>query len=224
MAYKGDPNKPWSGPFSGDGSYDDYQAAQAQANSPYGKWLSSFDPSQMPAYGSTTGADGNLLPQYQLNAQPDVKFSSDIASQPWMQMLLGQNTMQTNQNVDAANASANSAAATGRSNAAAHGGLTAGMTTNFEQNQAKNALQGTQSARAQGAWNAMNLENQGVQQQANLDSSNRQYKTGVDQTNLATQLSNLQGQNQYNLGKYNTQAQAWGADKTATAMENSGKK
>lgn len=60
--------------------------------------------------------------------------------------------------------------------------------------------------------------------QQNLALQNRNYTTGVQQSNIANALAGNQQTNQYNMGVYQTQAQAAAANNTANAVQNSGKK
>lgn len=72
------------------------------------------------------------------------------------------------------------------------------------------------------AWT--DLANSENQQKTALAENNRQYATGVDQANIASQTANTTNLNAYNMAKYQEQMKAWGADRTATATEKSGKK
>lgn len=71
-------------------------------------------------------------------------------------------------------------------------------------------------------WQELATGEQG--RRMNLDLSNRDYATGIERSNKGGALEGLQGQNTYNLSRWQEMMKAYGADKTAKAIENSGKK
>lgn len=195
------------------------------ANTPNRPNLNTPAPYTMPAYGSLTGANGQLLPQFQATNFGDVQMDPNIASDnPWAQMMSQQVQQQTAQQVDAAQSQASSGTANAWDSLAAKGGLTNGMRQQVATTGANNAMAGKQAARATGAQNQLGVLANATQQQTALDQSNRAYNTGVQDVNLQTQLANQQGQNSYNQNQYQTQMQTWAAQQQATATEHSGKK
>lgn len=58
----------------------------------------------------------------------------------------------------------------------------------------------------------------------NLGLANRNYTTGVDESNIGNELKGLGGVNDFNLAKYQEQMKAYGANQTANAQAKAGKK
>lgn len=193
---------------------------QKAANDPYLNWVRNFDPSQMPGRESAIDpATGQFKSGYELMAGADVAYDPNIASSPWMKMLLDQEGIQRGAQIDNASKLANAGQSQAFSSLATRGGVSAGARERIARGSARDLMMGRQDINRQGDLSRLGLLTTGMEKQAGLDMQNRAYKTDVDAKNIATRLADLTSANQYNLGKYQTQAQAWGADRTAQAQE-----
>jgi hypothetical protein len=82
-------------------------------------------------------------------------------------------------------------------------------------------LPGAETQRA-GAYGT--FANTEAARQQQLDLSNRDYRSDVDKTNLASRIQNTKGLNDYNQKLYEERMKGYAANRSADATENSGKK
>ena len=293
--YSGSPTAPvWTGnPAAMPAGYQPYnkQAYGVQTGDPaalwkqaYGSYIGSMSgtpPQQVPYAGIVDPATGQLYSQYQLSAQPNVSYNSNLNQ--YQQMLNGNNLdtsgidamkayatgtgdspwatlqrqLQQSQQAQAQNqltqqlsgqaAGARSAlAASGGATAASRamlarsaelGGLTAnqnlaqagqqaqlGIGTQDEQNrlQMLSQLPSAELGAAQfglsktNDWGNMANATSNAQMQADL--SNRQYQTGVQQSNINNLIQNQMGQNAYNQNQWQGLMDQWKAAMQAGAQ------
>jgi hypothetical protein len=71
-------------------------------------------------------------------------------------------------------------------------------------------------------WQELATGEQG--RRLNLDTANRAYATEIEARNRGLGVEGTREQNEYNLGRWQEMMKAYGADRTARAIENSGKK
>lgn len=186
---------------------DRYRAQQkASLNSYRSNMVQSARNNTLPTdvkFNSPLGPDGQLKSQYQ------VKDPGAVQS-PWLAQQLQQQSDQQAQQLDAGNKQAQTAAATADSGLARHGGLSSGAAERVGTQAQEQAALGAQGIRSAGDQQRLGMQTADMQNE-------RQYQTGLQQTNLQNTLAGVDAQNQFNLGQYQTQMQAYGANKTADA-------
>lgn len=135
------------------------------------------------------------------------------------------NQQQNNEETMARDKAAKNAAAgiaQGESGLASSGGLTGGARERLAEGGANAYTAAAQNAAQQGSMNRMQV---GINDEQNK-LQNMGTAAGMENTNalanLSAQMKGAGSQNEYNLGLYNAQAGAWGADKQAQATQNSG--
>lgn len=195
-----------------------------------------INPGERPELGSRQGitdASGNLLDNFKLKNDYGNQAAFDKLQQratqegpsPWLQMQLKQQGMQQ---MDQANSAARGAAganAGARASLAMRGGLSGGAAERL-------ARGGSQDLNAR----RQDIANQGAQQRMGLNIQDEATKTGLlkdataanmaqmnyanenNKFNIANQLGDVSGKNQWNMGNYQEKMKAYGAANTANAI------
>lgn len=181
-----------------------------------------------------------------LNALTSQATSTEPSA--WAKVAQLSNTANTANQMGAAGSQGNTALATANSSLASHGGLRQGAAQNLANQSQKSVLAAKQgvlnqsnlndlSIQGQDATNKMGMLGQAVtgaqgaatlgQNAANLWSTaannDRNYSTGVDQSNIATLAGNNQNQNAFNANTYNANMSAWAANQQANASADAAK-
>lgn len=191
-------------------------------------------------------AQASLLPQFeqmnQNNGALDYlnQYATSQGPSAWAQVAQQLNGAQTAQQMGAAGAQQNGANAGAEAMLASHGGLRQGAMQNLARAGSQNLI-----ATKQGISNQSNQNNLGIlatddqnklgalgtaasgnQAQTNawgqMAGQQQAYQTGVDQSNIASLMTNNQNQNTFNSNAYNANMQAWGAKQQADAQAQSG--
>lgn len=180
-------------------------------------------------------------------------YATGTGNSPWAQLMLDQNKANTATAADNAAKTANSGASKAYSELGARGGLRSGAAERIAMDAGRNLNLGRQDAAKTGETNALGIMGQdaagrvqalqGVSgldlQKAGLwsqvagqdsagkyqaDTGNRDYQTKVADTNINNAMQGLNAQNQFNQYIYGQKMAGAGAERTANATENAGKK
>lgn len=179
-------------------------------------------------YGSMTDESGNLKQQFQVNpysgeAMQMLKQNA-MGSQPsaWAQMQTQAQQQMQGQASDQATRQQMQAQQNGMSNLSRMGGATGGAQALLARSGARDELNAQQGVAQQGIQSRLNINAGDAQQKqgtlANLGNAELQS----NQLNQQTQFQNNQGQNMFDVNRYNQQLQAWGATQTANATRAAG--
>ena len=168
-------------------------------------------PTPVPAAPSLGAYRGAASSQGDLGANFQIKDPGAVQS-PWLAQMLRQADAQKTQQLNDVNAQSASNAAAAQANLARHGGLSGGAAERMLENSSNNAALAAQGVRG-AADQARNQMQIGDMQ------NERQYQTGLQQSNIQTRLQDLQNRQNYDLTKYQEQMKAYGADQTAKATE-----
>jgi hypothetical protein len=163
---------------------------------------------KMAKYENMRGPDGSLKSQFQLKDPGAVKS-------PWMDQMLQQQDMMQTQALNRGAQQAATAAAQAQASMARKGGLSSG---------AAERMAG--AAQEQQVLGAQNIYNQGAQQRLGMQTADmqneRQYQTGLQESNLQNTLKDVASKREFDLGKYSEDMKKYAADKSAEATEKGG--
>lgn len=201
-------------------------------------------PNYTPGYNpQTMGISGQVQNELSgINVDPTAL--NDYAAQAertgpsaWAGMATAQNQLNTTQQQNQDARSAAGSAADQNAQLAQSGGLSSGARQITARDAGRNYLGMSQNTAAQGEQNQMQIgindEQNRIQQlgalpgmenqAAQVPLQETQMQTAANQYDIGNQVAEAGRQNDYNLGTYNTQMQAWGANQQANAIANSGK-
>lgn len=205
----------------------------------------------MPQYPTYMGMDQSqlrLLPMAQrvygginLNTQPMDEYTKEAmrtGPSAAANLAMNKQDIESSHALDTSNAAAAGAAASAKNDLAMHGGLRSGAAEEIGTRMGNRAAETAQGTRNQAMTNKANIaltdEGNRVQMLGNapgMQTQAAEFGLQKGQGLLGTaegdvnrvQLENSK-ENAFNLGRYNSAMQAWGASKQADATANSGKK
>lgn len=150
---------------------------------------------------------------------------------PWLKMQLQKQRMEQRQAMGKAGAQTNAATATARANLATKGGLSGGAAERLARGGAADLNAARQGIGATGATNRMNLgiqdettKNQLLGQAVGANANQNAQNIGMAQFNATNTLAENNANNAYAMQKYQEQMKGYGANKTANALAQGGKK
>lgn len=222
-------------------------SANALGDSFTAPWAN-FDPSSMPAFNSIYnpstqsigGTAAGLNAANPLDMSGIDAFKSQALAQgpsQWAQQAGQQQNYLAMQSKDQGAQTVAGQGATAQAGLASRGGLSSGAAERLAQGGANNYLSMTQGVNNQLAGNQMQIGMNDQQNKlsmmsqlpgmqlgaANFKQGQAQMQLGADSTDVANAMQGTQAQNTYNLGKYQTQMQGYGAGQTASATAKAGK-
>jgi hypothetical protein len=191
----------------GTSTLPDPQVAKLQAEAAKMKATALARPS-LGKYQGATDKGGALKDVYKLKDPGAVKS-------PWMDQMLQQQEMMQTQALNRGAQQAATQAAGAQASMARRGGLSSGA--------AERLAAGAQEQRTLGA---QDIYGQGAQQRLGMQTEDmkgeRQFQTGLQQSNIQNALTDLGQRQQFDLGKYSEQMKGWAAEQAAKATEGGG--
>lgn len=205
-----------------------------------------------PGRNSDVPANNSLLPQYQVQAGPDVQYNSILPSaekrlagvgmteSPWLKLQMQQQQLAQQNAVDQAAQSGAGAAATARSSLAMRGGLSGGARERLAAGAQRNANIGRQGILRQGLSDTLGLKTadygnqlgianslnaiEGTESGRTYDAANNNRNVGIDvnKFNTGNSLNALEGANNRKAGVYSDAMKEWAARQQALAIKNAG--
>lgn len=224
--------------------YDDYLASQQFAEEQKKSGLNADGSPIRPDFASIVDPKtGQLLPQYQLTAQPDITVDQTAINairdralskgpSAWAKMMTERQALEEAKARDDVRQASMTQAAQGYADLGMRGGVSSGARERLASGNSRNAMLKAQEVGRQGLLDRMNIglqdETQRLDllktipgydfQNANIAAQNRDYRTKVDQTNLASYMQNNTNLNNYNMEGYKAGMEKWAAGKQADAQ------
>lgn len=160
---------------------------------------------KMAKYEDIRDPSGALKSQFQIKDPGAVKS-------PWLDQQLQQQAAQQTQQLNQGARQAATGAAAAQASLARRGGLSGGSAERL-----------AGASQEQAALQAQDIRGAGDQQRLGMQSADmqneRQYQTGLQQSNLANTLADVASKREFDMNKYQEQMKAYGADKSAAAVE-----
>ena len=151
---------------------------------------------------------GELLSQYKIKDPGAVRS-------PWLDQMLEQQGMMQTQALNRGQQLAATQAASAQANLARRGGLSSGAAERLAGAAQEQRTLGAQDIFGQGAQQRLGMQTEDMQQE-------RQFQTGLQESNLQNLLADIAQKRQFDLGKYQEQMKGFAAEKSAQATEKAG--
>lgn len=202
-----------------------------------------------PEVTSLLGANGMLKDQYRLNAGADVTANTQAIEElrkrglsqgpsEYANILMGKQALEEQNALGKSAQASRSASSSAFSDLARKGGLSSGARERLASMGQQSEARGTQDVLRGGMTDRLNITAGDEQQKlgilqnlpqmelgyADLGLKNRDYKTNVDKLNIAGALQEVGRQDTAKFSDYAERMKAYGAEKTAQAQANAGKK
>lgn len=163
----------------------------------------------------------------QLSLQPGLKATAKTVNadmSPWLKLQGEKIAQEQKTGLDAAARGAATGAAEARSALASRGGLRGGAAERLAGRAAESRLMGQQGVLGQAAASKLGAETAAEQMGREAERFNVGQQTQAEQFNIGNLLGEIGRKDQGDLQKYGMDMSGWGAEQSAKAIRNSGKK
>lgn len=159
------------------------------------------------------------LDPYQGEAMQALKGQAFSQGQsPWAQMQLQQQQMEEQGQREGAARQGQQALSTGLAGLARMGGVSSGARERLGGQSSRDIMLANQQIARQGAGSRLGIGGEDIQRKEQLLRSFGQQESQAQQGNLQNLLQDVQGQQMFDVNRYNKQLEAWGAKQSANAQ------